>query len=59
MSDKRQLFPVENYETQAHDRLLINRKNMVAHQFRDALTRAVGAIRGVPTETTQWNRWSP
>jgi hypothetical protein len=59
MSNKRQLYPVEDYQSQARDRLLINRKEMVASQFRDALTRAVGAIRGLPTETTQWNRWTP
>lgn len=27
--------------------------------FRDALTRAVGAVQGQETEALQWNRWSP
>jgi hypothetical protein len=27
--------------------------------FRDALTKVTGGIRGVPTNTTQWGRWSP
>jgi hypothetical protein len=27
--------------------------------FRDALTRAVGATQGQETQALQWNRWSP
>lgn len=27
--------------------------------FRDAITKVTGGIRGVPTNSTQWNRWSP
>ena len=27
--------------------------------FRDALTRAVGAVQGQETQALQWNRWSP
>jgi hypothetical protein len=27
--------------------------------FRDAITKVTGGVRGVPTQSTQWNRWSP
>jgi len=28
-------------------------------EFRDALTRVNGAVKGKDTEALQWNRWSP
>ena len=28
-------------------------------EFRDALTRAVGAAKGENTEAMQWDRWTP
>ena len=28
-------------------------------EFRDALTRANGALPGIPTQAIQWNRWTP
>lgn len=28
-------------------------------EFRDALTRAVGAVEGEKTNAIQWNRWTP
>jgi hypothetical protein len=59
MSDKRQLVPATDLQLQARTRLTVNRNVLPPTQFRDALTRSAGAIRGIPTETTQWNRWSP
>lgn len=41
----------------------LNKSNQVDkpsdRDFRDALTRADGAIKGKDTEALQWNRWSP
>jgi hypothetical protein len=34
----------------------ISRAN--SRDFRDALTRAKGAVDGVPTEAMQWIRWN-
>ena len=28
-------------------------------EFRDALTRAVGAVKGEETNAVQWDRWTP
>lgn len=28
-------------------------------EFRDALTRAAGAVRAEPTNAVQWDRWTP
>lgn len=28
-------------------------------EFRDALTRASGAVKGEQTEAMQWDRWTP
>ena len=30
-----------------------------AREFRDAITRANGALPGVPTQALQWGRWTP
>lgn len=34
----------------------ISRAN--TRDFRDAVTRAKGAVDGIPTEAVQWNNWS-
>ena len=57
MANRKQLLPVEDLQSQAHARLNVNSKAMSPVQFRDALTRASGAIRGIPTEQMNWNRW--
>ena len=56
---RKQTLPVEDLYTQATKRMIMNRSSMEPQQFRDALTRAVGAVRGIPTQTTQWNNWTP
>jgi hypothetical protein len=43
---------------------LSNKENLALDKpsdrdFRDALTRAVGATQGQETQALQWNRWSP
>lgn len=30
-----------------------------SREFRDALTRATGALRGATTNAKQWGRWTP
>lgn len=56
---RKNLKPSTTVESQSVERLLMNEKSMPQRQFRDALTRANGAIPGVKTNTAQWNRWSP
>jgi hypothetical protein len=57
MSGKSQLVPASDLQSQARARLTVNRNTLPPTQFRDAITRAAGAIRGVPTEQMNWNRW--
>jgi len=59
MSGKNQLTPASDLQSQARARLTVNRNMLPPTQFRDAITRAAGAIRGVPTQSTQWGRWTP
>lgn len=44
---------------QSVERYMMNRMSMSPRDFRDAITRANGAIPGIKTETTNWGRWSP
>lgn len=44
---------------QSMERYMMNRMTMSDRDFRDAITRANGAIPGIKTETTNWGRWSP
>lgn len=53
------LVPNSTLESQAVARFELNRKRMDPRQFRDAVTKASGSVRGIPTDSTQWNRWSP
>jgi hypothetical protein len=54
---KRQITPASDLRSQAVARFNLNEKSMDPRQFRDAITKATGGIRGVPTNATQWNRW--
>lgn len=53
------LTPKSTVESQSIERLNMNKNSMTPRQFRDSLTRAIGAIPGVKTNTSQWNRWTP
>ena len=55
---KRNLAPKEDLASESLVAMNINRSRMSDREFRDALTRANGAITGVKTQTAQWNRWS-
>ena len=44
---------------QSVERYMLNRMSMSDRDFREAITRANGAIPGIKTETTNWGRWSP
>ena len=56
---KKNLKPRSSVTTQSMERYMMNRMSMSDRDFRDALTRANGAIPGIKTETTNWGRWSP
>ena len=58
MKNKREIEPREDYESQSLAQQDIQRKRMNGREFRDALTRANGAVVGVKTNATQWNRWN-
>lgn len=55
---KRNLTPKEDIASESLAAMNINRSRMGDKEFRDALTRASGAVTGVKTQTAQWNRWS-
>jgi hypothetical protein len=61
MPKKNNLQPKSTLQSQAVARYNENAKAYGANPraFRDALTKVTGGVRGVPTNTTQWNRWSP
>ena len=50
--------PASNLESQARERFLMNEASMDPRQFRDALTKVTGGVRGIPTNTIQWDRWA-
>lgn len=53
----RDLSPKEDIASESLYTMNLQRKRMGERQFRDALTRAQGAVTGVKTNTMQWNRW--
>ena len=53
---KPQIVPASDLSSQATQRFNLNEKTMGPRQFRDAITKVTGGIRGVPTQATQWNR---
>ena len=55
---KRNLAPKVDIASESLATMNINRSRMSDREFRDALTRANGAVTGVKTQTAQWNRWS-
>jgi hypothetical protein len=54
---KRQIAPASDLRSQALIRFNLNAKSMDHRQFRDAVTKVTGGVRGVPTNASQWNRW--
>jgi hypothetical protein len=42
---------------QAVEQMMIQEKRMDPREFRDAMTRAKGAIVSIPTGAANWNRW--
>jgi hypothetical protein len=54
---KRQITPASTLQSQAVDRFNSNEAKANPRDFRDALTKVTGGVRGVPTNATQWNRW--
>ena len=51
------LIPASSLEEQAVARYNDNKSKANPRDFRDAITKVTGGIRGVPTNATQWNRW--
>jgi hypothetical protein len=55
---KRNLAPKETVATESLFQMTAQRSRMGDREFRDALTRANGAVTGVKTQVAQNNRWS-
>jgi hypothetical protein len=51
------LKPQSTLQSQAVARFNLNEKNTDPRQFRDAVTKVTGGVRGVPTNAMQWDRW--
>ena len=51
--------PYSTLESQSMQRFQANARNASPRDFRDAITKVTGGVRGVVTDSTQWNRWSP
>jgi hypothetical protein len=51
--------PKSTLQSQATARFNANERTMSPRDFRDALTKAKGSVRGIPTEVTQWSNWTP
>jgi hypothetical protein len=56
--NKRNFAPKEDTASESLTAMNINRARMSDREFRDAITRASGAVTGVKTQAAQWNRWS-
>jgi hypothetical protein len=56
---KPQLVPASDMTSQATQRFNLNRESMNPRQFEDAARKVTGGIRGVPSQSLQWNRWAP
>lgn len=60
MPKKRKIPQPTTLADQAVARFQINSASSRPREFRDGLTRAVGAFRGVPTNSSDaGNRWTP
>lgn len=61
MAKRDNLTPKDNIKKQAAQQLNAQQKKMTPRQFRDAQTRASGAVIGIPTDAKQWKRhsWTP
>ena len=51
--------PKSTLESQSIQRFQINARSASAREFRDAITKVTGGVRGVVTESAQWGRISP
>lgn len=51
--------PYSTLESQSMQRFQINARSASPRDFRDAVTKVTGGVRGVVTESTQWGRISP
>lgn len=51
--------PYSTLESQSMQRFQANARSASPREFRDAVTKVTGGIRGVVTESTQWGRISP
>ena len=51
--------PKSTLQSLATARFNANERTMSPRDFRDALTKAKGSVRGIPTEVTQWSNWTP
>lgn len=49
--------PQSTVQTQAVARFVANKSKANPRDFRDAITKVTGGIRGVPTNAMAWNRW--
>lgn len=59
MPKKNNLIPKSSLQLQAVARFNENEAKANPREFRDAITKVTGGIRGIPTQSAQWNRWSP
>ena len=50
--------PQSTMQTQAVARYVANKSAAKPRDFRDAITKVTGGIRGVPTEAISQNRWN-
>jgi len=57
MPKKNNLQPKSDLQQQAVARYLENRAKANPRDFRDAITKVTGGVRGIPTNAVQWNRW--
>jgi hypothetical protein len=51
--------PYSTLESQSMQRFQINARSASPREFRDAITKVTGGVRGVVTESAQWGRISP
>jgi hypothetical protein len=56
---KNNLRLARDLESQAIERFNMNQYKADPRAFRDAITKVTGGIRGIPTQTMQWNRIDP
>jgi hypothetical protein len=54
---ERQIKPASTLQSQAVARFNLNESKANPRDFRDALTKVTGGVRGIPTNAMQWNRW--